>query len=86
LFLLPALILLLLFSALLLLFDLVLLVLFALGLLLILLLRGLGFRLALLFVWLSLLWESRGSGSKQHRQNCCADDCNAFHKFASLSA
>ena len=30
--------------------------------------------------------ESRGSGPKQHRQNCGADDCNAFHKFASLSA
>jgi hypothetical protein len=46
-------------------------------------------RLVLFFVLLILLSVSKGSGSEKHKQNCCADDSNAFHECCldtSLSA
>src|SRR4029077_20633341 len=64
---------------------------FRIGLLSVLVLLGLRFlfRFVLFFVLLILLWVSKGSGSKKHKQNCCADDSNAFHECCldtSLSA
>jgi hypothetical protein len=45
-----------------------------------LLLRCLLFRWVLFFVLLILLLMSKCSGSEKHKQNCCADDSNAFHE------
>ena len=60
------------------------LVLLLLGLLLLLgflLLRSpLLFRPVLFFVLLILLSVTQGRGSEKHKQNCCADDSNAFHE------
>jgi hypothetical protein len=37
-------------------------------------------RLVLFVVLLILLSVSKGSGSEEHKQNCCADDSNGFHE------